>query len=41
MAQKVNRRLATTEDLIVEIKQMIQKFERELYTIATTVKNFL
>lgn len=40
MSQKVDRRLATTENLIVEVKQRIQKLEKELYTIATTVKEF-
>lgn len=40
MSQKVDRKLATIEDLIVEVKQRIQKLERELYTIATTVKEF-
>lgn len=40
MSQRVDRKLATIEDLIIEVKQRIQKLERELYTIATTIKEF-
>lgn len=40
MTQRVDRRLAIIEYLIIEVKQRIQKLEKELYTIATTVKEF-
>lgn len=40
MSQAVNRKLSTIEDLILEVKQKIEKLEKELYIIATTVKEF-
>lgn len=40
MSQAVNRKLSTIEDLILEVRQKIEKLEKELYTIATTVKKF-